>query len=737
MPEGSPKTMESEEILSSLARSQTMFAETLARGTVPVDKEIEMRADLAKFCIQVGTAFSNQQAIDDAIQHVDTILRRIPDDSPDRPKFLHELSKAKFELYLQTDSQHSLNLAVFYGRQARELAVSSSLREHDLDTYLEILTNLGYVLVSRFRLRGVLAAAAEADIILSDDEIEAETTRVKSERAIGDIEFLENLFGRPSEYKTELGLRKLAIDPETNHIPFDFGNLARHVLEYEDGPVSPAEFIAREERMETASLEKGRLEGRGWIMQERLLSRRCIYFSPEAVYFQCGKSTLAEGGVNEEYKTYFLSAPMKDDHLLRKANHDNPISDLSQMHELETGPKLWKAFKTYMELVCNYSKRQFTFKPDVLNGFAGIFAVLDEEHFQGSIKSTTLHGIPSGIFIHALLWSPAARIPRRGTRFPTQNDFTTGNPDRKFPSWSWAGTSAPLIRIFHLGSLEVFPDKYEEAGSLLEKFEKERDGMQAATPVDKAAEERPPGGLEQSAPAGNTEPSILIPSTSQGDPGIDEKGDEGKKEPKGKGKEKATEDAPRTGTLWRDPDSKKLWLWFTPPGYEEARKRDPPAPENVLRMTGPVVPLIAFKIAAHKEYLTLLGHVHTQGSQSVRRIFDSDNKHCGLYWEQGGYEWVGNGIKPESEKRLFMLGVSPYGVCYRPREGPSRVEGPIKLFDEEAFPDKGPGSGLVNVLVIDEDVGYPDSTGDRCTIAIIHRAAWEAAGPVEREVRIA
>ncbi|KAF4885081.1 hypothetical protein CGCF415_v015477 [Colletotrichum fructicola] len=560
MPEGSPKTMESEEILSSLARSQTMFAETLARGTVPVDKEIEMRADLAKFCIQVGTAFSNQQAIDDAIQHVDTILRRIPDDSPDRPKFLHELSKAKFELYLQTDSQHSLNLAVFYGRQARELAVSSSLREHDLDTYLEILTNLGYVLVSRFRLRGmprdieesiackreilgettkgsepyflalsnlasslhirymkqggqedeeeaqqllqellysidpgskihnaaigqlgaiaisrfdktcsmedldealihfkmgfescakeddtwreflkqlyscllfestpvihssrgedlmehlrriqqcafakqsieavdsaiemsraafarmpeeyqdkersqlvfthllsqryvfsnqvedlislseytasmiagynakirasfgkqevhekgmwrftsclknlagapvnspmrqlaeeelmgaflscfdldskqygpsaletiylqngkrlgVLAAAAEADIILSDDEIEAETTRVKSERAIGDIEFLENLFGRPSEYKTELGLRKLAIDPETNHIPFDFGNLARHVLEYEDGPVSPAEFIAREERMETASLEKGRLEG--------------------------------------------------------------------------------------------------------------------------------------------------------------------------------------------------------------------------------------------------------------------------------------------------------------------------------------------------------------------------------------------------------------------------------------------------------------------------------------------
>ncbi|KAK1579552.1 uncharacterized protein LY79DRAFT_582479 [Colletotrichum navitas] len=116
MPEDSPETMESEEILSNLARSQAMFTETLARGTVPVDKEIEMRADLAKFCIQVGTAFSDQQAIDDAIQHVETILRRMSDDSCDRQKFLRELSKAKFKLYRQRDSQHSLNLAVFYRR---------------------------------------------------------------------------------------------------------------------------------------------------------------------------------------------------------------------------------------------------------------------------------------------------------------------------------------------------------------------------------------------------------------------------------------------------------------------------------------------------------------------------------------------------------------------------------------------------------------------------------------------
>lgn len=83
-----------------------------------------------------------------------------------------------------------------------------------------------------------------------------------------------------------------------------------------------------------------------------------------------------------------------------------------------------------------------------------------------------------------------------------------------------------------------------------------------------------------------------------------------------------------------------------------------------------------------------------------------------------------------------MVGVSSYGVCYRPREGPSRVEGPIRIFDDKAFPGVGAGS-LVNVLVVDENVGYPDSTGDRCTVAVIHYAVWEAAKPIEREVRIA
>lgn len=240
--------------------------------------------------------------------------------------------------------------------------------------------------------------------------------------------------------------------------------------------------------------------------------------------------------------------------------------------------------------------------------------------------------------------------------------------------------------------------------------------------------------LEQSSSTGNAAPGTQTSSASQGSLETGDKGDMSTKV--SKGKETATEEVPRSGKLWRDPNLGKLWLWLTPPDHKESHKRDPPAPSNVLRINGPVVPLTAFKFAVDKEYLNFPEHIHVHSSQIVRHILDSNGKHGGLYWEQGGYEWIRNGIYPSAGQSLIMVGVSSYAACYRPREGPSRVEGPIRLFDDKAFPGVGPAS-LVNVLVVDENVGYSNSTWDRCTVAVIHCAAWEAAKPIEREVRIA
>jgi hypothetical protein len=78
--------------------------------------------------------------------------------------------------------------------------------------------------------------------------------------------------------------------------------------------------------------------------------------------------------------------------------------------------------------------------------------------------------------------------------------------------------------------------------------------------------------------------------------------------------------------------------------------------------------------------------------------------------------------------------MSAYGTRWHPRQGPSRIEGPIRLFDNDFSPDTTPDSRLVIVFVVDLEAGYGSLIGERCIIAAIRSVAWER---VEREVKIA
>ncbi len=98
---------------------------------------------------------------------------------------------------------------------------------------------------------------------------------------------------------------------------------------------------------------------------------------------------------------------------------------------------------------------------------------------------------------------------------------------------------------------------------------------------------------------------------------------------------------------------------------------------------------------------------------------------------------MGLGLDAEAEKRIQLVGVSAYGDVYHRREGPARVEGEIELFDREAFPDVGPGSGLVNVLAVDMDLADTTAVGYRCTVAVIHAKAWSEAKPQQTDLRLA
>lgn len=454
------------------------------------------------------------------------------------------------------------------------------------------------------------------------------------------------------------------------------------------------------------SLELSQWNTRGWIVQEHLLSRRCLYFAPDALYFKCGEETLSEGGCNEQYDARMMNKHSLDvGSALGKEKPMNPIFSLgSDVYDLPQEPRLKIALHAYSKLVNVYSERNLSFKSDILNAFSGMFSVL-EEHFQ----STTFHGLPAAVFSHALLWTPAARLPRRGAELPT-NLKPPGNPDPQFPSWSWVGWDGPVdFRMLHTAKGELLlptptVNVYETAsGPIRDALVKQEASSTSTT-----------AGLRETAeqtPHDSDDTNIDI-STPQEQP-------------------------PQKQIIAKIvPDKVRQSSWIiTAPIAPEARN-DVHIASKLLQFTARTVCVNAFQISPVKEYLSLSSQRHIRSSQAVRRVKDRHGNHCGLWWEQAGYGYVGLGISKEAESKIDMLEISRYGDVHCPRDGPYLVEGPISMFDEKVFPAVGRNSGLVNILVIDLDMGLPDGIGERCTVAVIHAAAWDAAHPQNKEVRM-
>lgn len=139
---------------------------------------------------------------------------------------------------------------------------------------------------------------------------------------------------------------------------------------------------------------------RGWTYQERELSKRCLIFTKNCVYFSCNQMVC------------------KEDSGLRN------VGLWSEKHKrirAERHP-IWN---NYRRAVKKFTQRTFTFDEDVINAFQGIASLL-----QPAFRCDFLYGLPETELDVALLWQPASSILRR-------IDKATGKP--LFPSWSWAG----------------------------------------------------------------------------------------------------------------------------------------------------------------------------------------------------------------------------------------------------------------------------------------------------------
>ncbi|KAK7932234.1 heterokaryon incompatibility protein-domain-containing protein [Apiospora marii] len=162
-------------------------------------------------------------------------------------------------------------------------------------------------------------------------------------------------------------------------------------------------------------IQKSTWNSRAWTFQEGLLSRRCLYFTENQIFWQC--------------RTSYQSEDCPDE--LAGDQHESDLAPSRMLHNLhkKTGIDPRSQFNVYESLVKQYSPRALTCDADALPAFSGLLTAL-AELFDWRFASA----LPESLFDLALLWRPmflATMRPRRSSVPKTPSVACTS------PTWCW------------------------------------------------------------------------------------------------------------------------------------------------------------------------------------------------------------------------------------------------------------------------------------------------------------
>ncbi|KAF7184823.1 hypothetical protein CNMCM7691_006692 [Aspergillus felis] len=180
---------------------------------------------------------------------------------------------------------------------------------------------------------------------------------------------------------------------------------------------------------------------RGWTYQEAVLSRRCIYFTEQEIYFECRMATWRES----------ISEPVE---------WIDPSMN-----------QIFKSCHAFHDHVNLYTARNLSYPNDALNAFRGVLGHLTSQnqrtpllHHWG-VEIYTLSDRPDQ-YAPDLLWShyspPSLKIARVDPELRRR---------RAFPSWSWFGWNkrTRLFRASYYSSHRIVAQCWAETkhGSLI------------------------------------------------------------------------------------------------------------------------------------------------------------------------------------------------------------------------------------------------------------------------------
>ena len=148
------------------------------------------------------------------------------------------------------------------------------------------------------------------------------------------------------------------------------------------------------------TVREGPLGRQGWVQQERLLSRQCLYYTNDQLYWQCASAQLAESG-------YF---------------ENGIVADWTSHREIENN-------RDWEQRVEDYSTCLLTMLDDklpALSGLASMFAIKSGFRYAAGLWEEHLDT--------SLQWKTNINKSCRAAKY-------------RAPSWSWASIDRPVFFI--------------------------------------------------------------------------------------------------------------------------------------------------------------------------------------------------------------------------------------------------------------------------------------------------
>jgi hypothetical protein len=193
-----------------------------------------------------------------------------------------------------------------------------------------------------------------------------------------------------------------------------------------DGSGIKGSMCIRSPSFRPEKLRDSPLDRRGWVLQERILSPRIVYFGAQQMYWECVSATHRQDGKHHDVQTDDLGA----------AEGFKDRLDVGRITAPQPGSHLNPGFWQWYKVVNQYTERSLTFATDMLPAISG-----NGRQFQKKLGSNYVAGLWEEDLIYGLAWYK--RNPRQVIE------------GVQLPFWSWARVTGETGFASHVNRLPM------------------------------------------------------------------------------------------------------------------------------------------------------------------------------------------------------------------------------------------------------------------------------------------